>query len=73
MGERTSGHFSDQLETRLPNGWLVNLSNERYRAADGNVYEVVGAPVDVEVALDPKALQDHRDTMLEQALAHLGG
>ena len=71
LGERTSGHFSDQLGEKLPNGWAVDLSNERYRAADGIIYEVEGAPVDIEVALDVDALAQGRDTMLEAALEAL--
>jgi hypothetical protein len=71
LGERTSGHFSDQLGTKLPNGWSVDLSNERYRAADGIVYEVEGAPVDIDVPLDVDALAQGRDTMLEAAIEFL--
>ena len=72
MGERTSGHLSDQLLTTLSNGWEIDLSNERYRAADGNIYEAVGVPVDIPVSLDVAALDDGTDTMLEAALAQLG-
>ena len=71
LGERTSGHFSDQLLTTLPNGWEVDLSNERYRAADGNIYEVVGAPVDVEVKMDVSALVGGTDVMVDAALGLL--
>lgn len=71
MGEPTSGHFSDQLARTLPNGWIVNLSNERYRAADGEIYEARGAPVDVPVALDVEAVRNDEDAMLEEALRQL--
>ena len=71
LGERTSGHFSDVLGRRLPNRWVVDLSHERYRAADGMIYEAVGAPVDIELALDVDALATGRDTMLEEALRYL--
>lgn len=72
VGERTSGHFSDQLHTILPNGWQIDLSNERYRSSDGNIYEAQGAPVDVAVDLDVAALANGTDTMLDAALAQLG-
>ncbi len=71
LGERTSGHFSDLLETCLPNGWSLGLSGERYRAADGVIYEGQGAPVDVEVAFDPEAFAAGQDIMLEAALGLL--
>jgi len=73
LGERSSGHFSDMLESRLPNGWGYTYSGERYRAADGEVYEGLGAPVDVALDFDPGAFREGRDVMLEEALALLGG
>ena len=72
IGERTSGHFSDLLEAELPNGWHYTFSGERYRAADGMIYEARGVPVDVAVELDVAALASDRDVMLEAALARLG-
>jgi len=36
VGEPTSGHFSDQHELKLPNGWKVTYSGERYTDARGN-------------------------------------
>jgi len=71
LGERGSGHLSDQIEADLPNGWVLDYSGERYYAADGEVYEVVGIPVDVPMALDVAALAAGTDTMLEAALAQL--
>lgn len=73
MGEPSSGHFSDQLGGVLPNGWWVVLSGEEYLAADGLDYETKGVPVDVPIALDTGALAAGKDTMLEAALAELGG
>jgi carboxyl-terminal processing protease len=71
MGEPTSGHFSDQMEGTLPNGWVYDLSHERYRAADGMIYETRGAPVDEAVTFDVAALATGRDVMLDAALAYL--
>ena len=71
LGERTSGHFSDIGARKLPNGWGVRLSPERYRAADGEIYEARGAPVHVEVPFDPAALDLGRDVMLEAAVQRL--
>lgn len=71
VGERSSGHLSDLLDGELPNGWEYTLSGERYRAADGEIYEVRGVPVDVAVAFDPQAMAQGRDPMLEAALERL--
>jgi carboxyl-terminal processing protease len=38
-GEATRGAFSDVLEKTLPNGWIVELSNEVYTDNQGIVWE----------------------------------
>ena len=43
-GTPTRGAFSDVLVKPLPNGWTVNLSNEIYRDAKGQVFEAKGIP-----------------------------
>jgi carboxyl-terminal processing protease len=42
VGENTGGALSDLLETPLPNGWLLTLSNEIYSDPGGNRPEAVG-------------------------------
>lgn len=71
LGERGSGHLSDMIDHDLPNGWELTYSGERYTAADGEVYEVTGVPVDVEVPLDVAALDRGVDVQLEAALERL--
>lgn len=71
LGERTSGHLSDMIDHILPNGWELTYSGERYVAADGQLYEAAGVPVDVEMALDTAALAAGTDPMLEAALERL--
>ncbi len=44
IGEPTLGILSDNLYKRLPNGWEVGLSNERYEAPGGELYEGRGIP-----------------------------
>ncbi|HLU64975.1 MAG TPA: S41 family peptidase, partial [Kofleriaceae bacterium] len=73
LGERSSGHFSDMIGGELPGGWELTYSGERYIAADGNVYEASGVPVDIAVPLDLAALARGEDAMLAAALAELGG
>ncbi len=41
-GRRTRGALSDQLAKPLPNGWILTLPAETYRATDGHMYEGVG-------------------------------
>ncbi len=68
LGEPTSGHFSDLEDGQLPNGWNYTFSAERYRAADGEIYEARGVPVDLAIPLDPEAVDAGRDAILEAAL-----
>jgi C-terminal processing protease CtpA/Prc len=46
FGRPTYGALSDPFYYRLPNGWKGAVSNEIYRASDGQVYEGVGIPPD---------------------------
>jgi carboxyl-terminal processing protease len=49
-GTTTRGAFSTPLAKRLPNGWLLELSNETFAAPDGRVFEESGiAP---QIAMD---------------------
>lgn len=50
VGQTTRGAFSTPLAKRLPNGWLLELSNEVFAAPDGTVYEEAG--LEPQVALD---------------------
>lgn len=49
MGETTQGALSDVLEKKLPNGFEMGLSFERYYSVDGEWFEDVGVPVAIEV------------------------
>ncbi|WP_278021750.1 S41 family peptidase [Flavobacterium ginsengisoli] len=44
IGSNTEGIFSDILEKKLPNGWILNLSNEIYQDINGTCYESIGIP-----------------------------
>ena len=46
FGRPTYGALSDPFRFRLPNGWKGAVSNEIYRASDGDVYEGSGIPPD---------------------------
>jgi len=50
-GATTRGAFSTPLAKRLPNGWLLELSNETFAAPDGTVYEESGIAPQVPLAV----------------------
>lgn len=47
-GMRTAGAMSNVLSKPLPNGWGLTISNEIYISLDGQSYEAVGLPPEVE-------------------------
>ncbi|MGQ7856740.1 S41 family peptidase [Pedobacter sp. WC2501] len=49
IGSNTEGIFSDILEKKIPNGWIVNLSNEIYQDINGTCYESIGIPPNKEI------------------------
>ena len=72
-GEPTNGIFSNMLEKKLPNGWKVTLSYQRYRSADGICYEGRGIPVDIKVINTRKDLETGVDPVIKKALDILVG
>ena len=73
MGQATSGAHSDILSRNLPNGWEVGFSHQIYKTPDGTVYEGPGIPPDQEREFDSQGFADGRDTLLEEAMALVGG
>lgn len=53
FGTTTRGAFSTPLAKPLPNGWLLELSNEVFAAPDGTVYEESGIAPDIEKEVFP--------------------
>ncbi|MBI1392727.1 MAG: hypothetical protein GC152_08305 [Alphaproteobacteria bacterium] len=53
VGGLTRGSFSTVLSKPLPNGWVVELSNEIVSAPDGVVYEESGIPPRVAIEVFP--------------------
>ncbi|MBU3919405.1 S41 family peptidase [Hyphomonas sp.] len=56
VGTTTRGALSDILEKRLPNGWMLGLSNEIYADANGAVWE--GRGIAPEVLIDVFPVDD---------------
>ncbi len=52
-GAPTRGSFSTPLSKPLPNGWLLELSNEVFAAPDGSVFEETGITPQVELQIFP--------------------
>jgi len=55
FGGATRGSFSTPLAKPLPNGWLLELSNEVFAAPDGAVFEETGIAPDVVLDVYPES------------------
>lgn len=72
VGENSNGSFSDRypylFPKRLPNGWKVHLSNQRYFSTEMINYEGKGVPVNIEVLNMQEDIKSMNDSVLLQAL-----
>lgn len=71
IGEPSNGSYSDLYEKKLPNGWKVTLSNQRYFSADDENYEGLGVPVDILAENTILDIEKNRDSVLLKALEFL--
>lgn len=71
MGEPSNGSYSDIYSKKLPNGWRISLSNQRYFSLGMNNYEGKGTPVDIESKNMLKDVMDKEDSVLSQAIDFL--
>lgn len=67
VGENTNGSYSDMYVEKLPNKWMVTLSNQRYLSASKINYEGIGTPVDVEVKNTVENYINKNDKILNTA------
>lgn len=69
VGSTTRGAFSTPLAKPLPNGWLLELSNETFAAPDGTVFEETGIAPQVELDIYPEAapVAGHWEAVMEVA------
>ena len=67
----SNGSYSDLYEKKLPNGWKVTLSNQRYLSANKINFEGLGTPVDIEVKNTLKDIEQYKDSVLLRALEFL--
>jgi C-terminal processing protease CtpA/Prc len=69
VGDTTAGVYSDPLQKRLPNGWRIGISNERYVAPDGRIYEARGIAPDVRIGFNPEMMSsDGNDPGIRKAI-----
>jgi carboxyl-terminal processing protease len=68
IGEPTNGSYSDIYSRKLPNGWRVNLSNQRYFSVGMMNYEGRGTPVDIDVKNMLADVIDKEDRVLLKAI-----
>lgn len=71
IGEPSNGSYSDLYEKKLPNGWMVTLSNQRYFSADKVNYEGLGTPVDILAKNTILDIENSKDSVLLRALGFL--
>lgn len=71
IGEPTYGVFSNGYTYGLPNGWLLDMSTEKYVTSQGIDYEQRGYPVDLPVTWSETALDQGRDNILQRAIEFL--
>lgn len=68
-GQTTRGSFSTVHSKPLPNGWVLELSNEVIAAPDGQVFEETGIPPQVEMEVFPldQPVEGHKRAVLTLA------
>ena len=71
IGEPSNGSYSDLWGKKLPNGWKVTLSNQRYYSVAMKNYEGKGTPVDIEVRNMRRDFDEKSDSVLLEAISFL--
>lgn len=64
IGGATNGSFSDIYTKRLPNGWTIDMSNERYFSPKMVNYEGIGVPVDITAYTTIEDVKNKSDSVL---------
>ncbi|WP_353573273.1 S41 family peptidase, partial [Candidatus Albibeggiatoa sp. nov. BB20] len=72
VGEPTQGGLSDKITRTLPNGWGFSVPSEVYSDIDGNEFEDVGVPADIEsLYWQPADVRIGKDGTIERVLEEL--
>ena len=68
VGDFTLGGLAHPLYRELPNGWTYIISIEKTFSADHILYEGVGIPPDIHVAVSPDDIAMEKDPVIEMAI-----
>jgi len=69
VGEPTQGGLSDKINRTLPNGWIFSVPSEVYSDLNGNEFEEVGVPADIEsLYWLPEDVRVGKDSAIEYVL-----
>ena len=66
VGVKTAGGTNTPLFYELSNGWVYRLPSVKYISKTGADYQN-GVPPDVEIHLDPDAVKENKDNLIETA------
>jgi len=71
IGEPSNGSYSDIYAKKLPNKWMVTLSNQRYLSTAMKKFEGKGTPVDIEMKNMRQNFETKKDVVLLEALRQI--
>ena len=68
VGDTTFGGQGSPTRKKLPNGWEYRVSTGKWSSADNVLYEDIGIPPDIHVAVSPSDSRMARDPVIEMAI-----
>ena len=68
VGDVTAGNLSHNISRELPNGWTYRISIGKWFSVDQVLYEGVGIPPDIRVAVSPSDADMEKDAVIEMAI-----
>ncbi len=68
VGDTTFGGQGSPTRKKLPNGWEYRVSTGKWSSADNVLYEDIGIPPDIYVAVSPLDSRMARDPVIETAI-----
>ena len=68
VGDTTFGGQGSPTRKKLPNGWEYKVSTGKWSSANNVLYEDIGVPPDIHVAVSPSNSRMERDPVIETAI-----
>ena len=68
VGDTTFGGQGSPTRKKLPNGWEYKVSTGKWSSANNVLYEDIGVPPDIHVAVSPSDSRMARDPVIEMAI-----